>query len=411
MKRILLIILSVALLFTLAAPAVTLATPPNGNLKVNTDIDSGEYGDASDATAAVAGVPPEITSPAAILIEKSTGTVIFEKNADELREPASITKIMTILLVIEAIEAGTLTLKEMVTTSAHAAGMGGSQIYLRENERMSVHNMLQATVVNSANDASVALGEHIAGSEAAFVSMMNARAAELGMTQTTFTNCSGLIESEEHRTTARDIAIMSVELMKHDLVRDYTMMWMDSLRGGETALVNTNRLIRFFEGATGLKTGFTSTAGYCLSATAERDGIEYIAVVLGDATSEDRFESSRALLTYAFATYTVASVRPENVLLPIRVDLGRTDYIQPETIGAEALLVTRTDVAALTQTLEVTDKLLAPVAVGDEVGTLTIKSGDSVLAEIKIVASEASAKLNWGEIYGKFVEMLFVPVA
>ena len=351
---------------------------------------------------------PDIASPAVILIEKETGTVIFEKNADEIREPASVTKIMTTLLVIEALEAETISLRDVVTTSEYAASMGGSQIYLRENEQMTVHELLKASVVSSANDAAVALAEHIAGSEEAFAELMNARAAELGMKHTTFTNSSGLLESDTHRTTARDIAIMSRELMEHDMVRKYTSIWMDSLRDGETVLVNTNRMIRFFEGATGLKTGFTQAAGHCLAATAKRDGIEYIAVVLGASSSNDRFKDARNLLSHAFVTYTTVPAGPDEVLLPIKVDLGREQYIQPEVDGPELLLVTRKDAPQLTKTLTVAEKLLAPVSVGDEVGTLTISSGDTVLAEIKVVASQESARLGWGEIYAKFMELLFV---
>jgi len=354
------------------------------------------------------GVAPEISSPSALLLERETGVVIFEKNADEPREPASVTKVMTILLVMEALEAGTITLKDEVVTSSHAASMGGSQIYLREREKMTVHELLKATVVNSANDAAVALGEHIAGSESSFVAMMNARAAELGMKSTNFTNCSGLLDSPEHVTTARDIAIMSRELMGHDAVREYTTIWIDSLRGGDTALVNTNRLIRFMDGATGLKTGFTAKAGYCLVATAERDGVEYIAVTLGDTNSNERFESARSLLSYAFSMYTTVTARPDEVLLPIRVDLGREDYIQPEAVGVEKLLLTRAQASALTKEVQMESVLLAPVAVGDEVGTLTLKSGDEVVAEIKLVASQASERLNWGEVYGRLVELLFV---
>ena len=360
------------------------------------------------AEEAFTGVMPALSSPSAILIERETGTVIFEQNADEIREPASVTKIMTILLVIEALESGQIALTDVVTTSAHAASMGGSQIYLKQNEKMTVHELLKAAVVNSANDAAVALGEHIAGTEDAFVALMNARAEQLGMTNTHFTNCSGLLESEEHRSTARDVATMSRELMDHPQVREYTTIWLDSLRGGATALVNTNKLVRFYDGATGLKTGYTSTAGHCLAATAERDGIEYIAVTLGEKSSAERFENAKAMLSYAFGAYTTVVARPDAALLPIPVELGRTQYIQPEVVGDERLLVTRADAAKLTKTVTIANGLLAPVAVGDELGTLTIKAGDEVLAELKIVAGQDSERLSWGEIYAEFVELLFV---
>jgi D-alanyl-D-alanine carboxypeptidase (penicillin-binding protein 5/6) len=402
MKRILLIILA---LLIIAAPFTAFAAQEK-----EADIDTAEFDGAemSDAEEVFTGAAPEISSPSAILLEKETGTVIVEKNADERREPASVTKIMTILLTVEALEAEAIALDDSAVTSAHAASMGGSQIFLRENERMTVRELLKATVVNSANDAAVALGEHIAGSESAFVALMNARAAELGMTNTNFTNCTGLIKSETHLTTARDIAAMSRELISHPMIREYTTIWLDSLRGGETELANTNRLIRYFDGATGLKTGFTDGAGYCLSATAERDGVEYIAVTLGDKTSNERFENARMLLGYAFAAFTTVSARPESVLPPIRVDLGRAAYIQPEASGAEKLLVERAAAKDITKTLRLSSKLLAPVNVGDEVGVLTIKSGENVLAEVKILAGQSSERLNWGEIYGKFIELLFV---
>ncbi|MDR0906367.1 MAG: D-alanyl-D-alanine carboxypeptidase [Oscillospiraceae bacterium] len=402
MKRILLIVLALLLI---AAPLTAFAEN-----ETEVDIDTAEYNEAelSEAEEVFTGAAPEISSPSAILVEKETGAIIFEKNADEQREPASVTKIMTILLTVEALEAEAIALDDKVVASAHAASMGGSQIYLKENERMTVHELLKATVVNSANDAAVALGEHIAGSESAFVAQMNARAAELGMTNTHFTNCTGLIKSAEHLTTARDIAKMSRALVSHTMIRDYTTIWQDHLRGGETELANTNRLIHYYDGATGLKTGFTNSAGYCLSATAERDGIEYIAVTLGDKTSNERFENSRTLLSYAFAAYTTVDARPDSVLPPIRVDLGKSAYIQPEVVGTEKILVERASAKDITKTLRLADKLLAPVNVGDEVGTLTITSGDALLAEVKIVASQSSEKLNWGEIYGKFIELLFV---
>jgi D-alanyl-D-alanine carboxypeptidase (penicillin-binding protein 5/6) len=257
----------------------------------------------------------KISAPSAILMEKETGRVIYEKNADERLEPASVTKVMTILLIVEAIETGKITLEDMVTTSAYAASMGGSQIYLEEGEQMSVRDMLKSVVVASANDCAVALAELISGSESVFVAKMNARAQELGMTNTTFTNCSGLLDDRTHMTTARDIGLMSRELIRHDIVKEFTKIWMDTVRNGEFGLSNTNKLIYYYKGATGLKTGFTSRSMYCLSATAERDGVEYIAVVLHCETSADRFESAKTLLSYAFANYALISVYPDSALL------------------------------------------------------------------------------------------------
>jgi D-alanyl-D-alanine carboxypeptidase (penicillin-binding protein 5/6) len=404
MKRVFAAILIFAFILAPAARAV------DAPAEIPAEVDSADYvpGEAA-AQDAIAGAEPVVAAPSAILIEKKTGTVIFEKNADERREPASVTKIMTLLLVVEALEEGAISLEDKVTCSAHAASMGGSQIYLREGEVMTVHELLKATVVNSANDAAVALGEYVAGSETAFVAKMNARAGELAMGQTIFTNCTGLLESKAHRTTARDIATMSRELIGHEMIREYTTIWMDSLRGGATELANTNRLIHYFDGATGLKTGFTTAAGYCLSATAERDGVEYISVTLGDKTSNDRFESARTLLTYAFAAYTLIAAEPDAALAPVKVELGKTRYIQPLVEGEPWLLVSRAELRTLTKTLEMPEKLTAPVAAGDEVGSLTIKSGEKVLAQVKIVAGEDSARLRWVDIFAEFLRMLFAP--
>ena len=363
----------------------------------------------SRAEAAVAGVVPEITSPTAILIEASTGSVLFEKDADARRSPASVTKVMTELLVIEAIEAGLISFDDEITTSRYASRMGGSQIYLREGEVMTAHDMFKSVVLNSANDAAVALAEHVSGSEDAFVARMNARAAELGMLNTNFTNCSGLMESDEHYSTARDIAIMSRELLQHDLIREFTTIWMDSLRGGETMLANTNRLVRYFEGTTGLKTGFTSTAGSCLAASAKRDGVEYISVTLGDTSSQERFESARRLLSYAFATYTMIPATPDSVLLPIKVDLGEERYVQPEVDATTGVHITRAEASQITKTVTIASQLLAPIVEGDEVGRLIIQSGDSIIADFPIVAANSSARLEWDDIFTQFLSMLFVP--
>jgi D-alanyl-D-alanine carboxypeptidase (penicillin-binding protein 5/6) len=402
------------------AAAALLAAPPGigalsapdldsepGEIRVDADsaeLDEGAFLDAQDA---IAGAVPEITAPSAILIERGTGTVIYEKDADARREPASVTKIMTMLLVVEALEAGAIGIDDAVTVSPRAASMGGTQIYLREGEKMSVRDMLKGVAVNSANDAAVALAEHISGSEDAFVAEMNARATGLGMINTYFTNCSGLIKSAEHRTTARDVAAMSRELLGHSAIREYTQIWTDSLRDGGTALTNTNRLVRFYDGTTGLKTGYTSTAGYCLSASAARDGVEYIAVTLGDKTSNDRFESARALLSYAFATYTLVPAGPDAALAPIRVNLGKTPFIQPEIKGYASLLVTRAEARELTRALTIPEKLTAPVRTGDVIGFVTVKAGERTLAETQIIAGQSSERLGWGDIFLKLIQMLF----
>lgn len=353
----------------------------------------------------------EISAPSAILMEKETGTVIFEKNADELYSPASVTKVMTMLLIVEAVDSGAMTLDDMVTVSANAASMGGSQVFLEEGEQMSLREMLKCIVVSSANDAAVAVAEHMAGSEATFARMMNERAAELGMANTCFENCTGLMDPENHKTTARDIAIMSRELIKHEWIKEYTTIWMDTIRDGAFGLSNTNKLIYYYDGSTGLKTGFTQKAMYCLSATACRDGVEYIAVVMHCETSQERFESAKALLNYAFANYTTISATPDGALPPIPVTLGKTQTIQPVAQGEGAILIKKQEAAAVTKELELATELKAPVKEGDTVGTLTIKSGEEILATIPITASSGVEKLSWGDIFIKILSVTFLGCA
>ena len=259
----------------------------------------------------------EISAPSALLMEKETGTILFSKDEHAKLEPASVTKVMTLLLTMEAIDSGQLSYDTVITASAHACSMGGSQIWLKENEQMTVSDMLKAVCVVSANDCAVALAEQIAGSEDAFVERMNQRAKELGMNDTTFKNATGL-PAQGHVTSAYDIALMSRELiLHHPDIRQYTTIWMDSLRDGASELVNTNKLIRFFDGATGLKTGSTDSALYCLSGTAERDGMELIAVIMKDATSAQRFEDAKTLLSYGFSTYSLEHVTPQEALPPV----------------------------------------------------------------------------------------------
>ena len=303
----------------------------------------------------------EVAAPSAVLMEKSTGTVLFAKDEHTPREPASVTKIMTILLTMEAIDSGALSYDDVVTGSAHASSMGGSQIWLKEGEQMSVHDLLKAVCVVSGNDAAVALGEHLAGSEDAFVEKMNQRAQELDMLDTHFVNATGL-PAAGHVTSAHDIALMSRELMaKHPDVRQFTTIWMDDLRGGESMLVNTNRLVRFYDGATGLKTGSTDAAGYCLSATAERGGMELIAVVLKGRTSDERFADARALLDYGFATYTLVTVAPDAALMPLPVRLGERGAVQPVLTKENTLLLEKSAAAGLQKELSLPEIVDAPV--------------------------------------------------
>ena len=284
-------------------------------------------------------------------MEKTTGQVLYEEHAHDPLELASVTKVMTMLLIMEALEEGTITKETMVPVSATAAGMGGSQVYMKEGESFSVHDMLKAIAVASGNDACVAMAEYLAGSESTFVEKMNARAAELGMENTVFVNCTGL-PAEGHHSSAYDIALMSRALIQnHPDIRTYTTIWMDTLRDGTFQLANTNKLIRFYEGATGLKTGSTDAALYCVSATAEKDGMELIAVVLGSPTSADRFETAKALLNYGFAGYSLVTVAPSEPISPIPVTLGTADSVQPVLTQESQILLPKAEAGKVSTTL------------------------------------------------------------
>lgn len=342
---------------------------------------------------------PTVAAPSVLLMEKTTGTVLFASGEHDAREPASVTKIMTLLLTMEAIDSGALHYDDVVTASAHAASMGGSQIWLREGERMSVRDLLKAVCIVSGNDAAVALGEHLAGSEDAFVARMNRRAQELGMRDTQFVNCTGL-PAEGHVTSAHDIALMSRELiLRHPDIRQFTTVWMDSLRGGESMLVNTNKLVRFYEGATGLKTGSTDAAGCCLSATAERNGMELIAVVLKGKTSDERFADARALLDYGFAAYGLAQVRPAEALGMVPVTLGVQAAVQPVLGGESTILLEKQRIAGLETTVELAARVEAPVMQGDVLGALTVTDADGELvASIPLVAGEEVPRLRYWQL-------------
>ena len=350
----------------------------------------------------------EVAAPSALLMEKETGTVLFAKNEHAKLEPASVTKVMTILLTMEAIDAGQLTYDTMVTASAHACSMGGSQIWLKENEQMTVSDMLKAVCVVSANDCAVALAEQIAGSEDAFVERMNQRAKELGMNDTTFKNATGL-PAQGHVTSAYDIALMSRELiLHHPDIRQYTTIWMDSLRDGASELVNTNKLIRFFDGATGLKTGSTDSALYCLSGTAERDGMELIAVIMKDATSAQRFEDAKTLLSYGFSTYSLEHVTPQEALPPVTVRLGTQATVQPVLEEGSALLLEKSRAGTLEQTVSLAEAVEAPVAKGTPLGTLTITSGEETVAELALVAGEEIPRITFGQMLLRVLQTAFL---
>lgn len=350
-------------------------------------------------------VAPVVDVPCAILMEKETGTILFEQNAREKREPASVTKIMTMLLVMEAIDSGRLNYDDIVTVSAHAASMGGSQTWMKEHEKMTVRDMLKAVAVVSANDGSVALAEHLAGSEPAFVEMMNQRAAQLGMLDTHFVNCSGL-PAQGHVTTAYDIALMSRELMRnHPDIRQFTTIWMDTIRDGAFQLSNTNKLIRFYEGATGLKTGSTDSALYCLSATAEREGMELIAVVMAGATSDKRFEAAKQMLNFGFANYTVKDIYPDQALPPIDVMLGERSTVQPVLKDSCRVLLDKAEADQVETQLILAENLEAPVEAGQIVGSMTITVAGECRQSIDIVADAEVARLSTGDIFIRLLKM------
>ena len=349
-----------------------------------------------------------LDAPSALLMEKQTGMVLFAKDEHTPREPASVTKVMTLLLTMEAIDSGALSYDDTVTGSAHAASMGGSQIWLKEGEQMRVEELIKAVCIVSGNDAAVALGEHLAGSEEAFVARMNERAKELGMNDTHFVNCTGL-PADGHVTSAYDIALMSRELIwHHPDIRRFTTIWMDSLRDGQSMLVNTNKLIRFYPGATGLKTGSTSSAKYCISATAEKDGMELIAVVLGGSTSDKRFSDAKVLLNYGFASYSLVTVTPESPLPAIPVTLGTQKTVQSVLSPDNALLLEKNRAGGLTQSLTLPESVEAPIEAGEPLGTLDIFSSDgTLLVSLPLLAGESVARVTWWQLFCRCAEAAF----
>ena len=350
---------------------------------------------------------PEVNAKAALLMEKSTGEILFEDNAHTPLEPASVTKIMTLLLIEEALDGGQITKETMVPVSANAAGMGGSQVFLEEGESLSADEMLKAIAVASGNDASVAMAEYLAGSEEAFVERMNARAAELGMEDTVFQNCTGL-PADGHHTSAYDIALMSRELiLNHPDIRTYTTIWMDSLRDGAFQLSNTNKLIRFYPGATGLKTGSTDSALYCLSATAEKEGMELIAVILGAPSSADRFESAKALLNYGFASYALVTPAPSEPLIPIPVTLGTQGTVMPVIEGDRQLLLPKEEAGTVTTTVDLPDEIPAPVEAGQTLGHLTILINGQEREKIPLAAGATVDRLSLWQVYRGLLTTLF----
>ena len=344
----------------------------------------------------------EVGGKSACLMEVTTGTVLYEKNSSEPLAPASVTKVMTMLLIMEAIDSGKISWDDMVTASENAAAKGGSQVYLKAGETMSVRDMLKSIAVSSANDCACAMAEHLAGSEEAFVEQMNKRAQELGMTSTHFVNCTGLDdapEASEHRTSAGDIAIMSRELLsKHPDIKKFTTIWMDTIRGGAFGLSNTNKMVRFYSGATGLKTGFTSGAGYCLSASAQRDGMELVAVVMGAESSTVRFAACKQMLDYGFANYALYT--PElSGEARVAVRLGREDAVNAVLRGDNAILVEKGARTGIQTEVSLEEQVSAPVSEGQRLGTMTLRTGDRVLAKLPLVAERQVERVNWGDLF------------
>lgn len=347
----------------------------------------------------------DISSPSAVLMDAESGKILFEKNAHEQRACASITKVMTLTLVMEAVDSGKIHMDDVVTASAHAASMGGSDIWLEEGEQMTVDDMIKATAVASANDAAVALAEFVCGSEDDFVAAMNEKAAQLGMGDTTFKNCNGLDE-EGHITSAYDVALMSRELIRHEKIYDYTTIWLDSLRGGETQIVNTNKLLRSYDGITGLKTGTTGDAGSCISATAQRDGLSLIAVVLGADSGKERFRDAAALLDYGFANYESKELSLNDELSPIAVEGGMEDSVSIICEDTTSLTVPKGEGEGIEKTLDIPESIPAPVAKGDVIGQLIFSLNEEELASFDVVADDDVAEKSFKSIMGLLLHSL-----
>ncbi len=347
-----------------------------------------------------------VTAPSAILIEQASGQVLYEINPDEKLHIASVTKTMTMLLIMEAIDSGKIKLTDTVTTSDYASSMGGSQVFLEPGEQMSVEDMLKSIVVSSGNDAAVAMAEHIAGTEPAFVEMMNKRAEELGCKNTHFINCNGLDETEEHHSSARDIATISRELLKHPKITEYTTIWMDTIRNGKFGLSNTNKLIRFYNGANGIKTGYTSTAKHCLSAAAKRDGMQLIAVVLSAPSSADRFSDAKKLLDYGFANYSVVNAAEKiGNLEPASVTGGKTKTVTVKADPSINFIVKKGDEDKIETVLNLESTIKAPVKENQVVGTATLKIGDNKVAVCDIMATEAVQRMSVTTMFGKLMKL------
>ena len=340
-----------------------------------------------------------LTSRSAVLMEKSTGEILFTQNEHDVLEPASVTKVMTLLLTMEAIDSGKIAYDDVVTVSDYAASMGGSQVFLSPGEEITVEELLKSVCVSSGNDAAVALAEHVSGVTELFVEEMNNRARALGMNDTHFVNPTGLT-AEGHVTSAWDIALMSRELiLHHPDIRRFTTIWMDTIRGGTFGLSNTNKLVRFYDGCTGLKTGYTERAGYCISATAEKDGMELIAVIMKGETADKRNEDAKTLLNYGFSTYQLTDITPAEPLPALPVALGQTDTV-PLTLPSEGTTVLRRKGEGLPETaLDIPEAVTAPVAQGQQVGELTVTFPGGDTARLPVLAAEGVARRTWGQLF------------
>ena len=348
----------------------------------------------------------EINAKSACLMDADSAEILMAKNIDDRVYPASVTKIMSLLLVCEALDEGKIMLDSIVTVSENASEKGGSQIWLKQNEQMSVGDLIKATAVASANDACTALGELVAGSDEAFVSLMNKRARELGMTNTHFENCTGLDDTtDNHYTTARDVAVMSRELLKHKRILSYTTIWTDTLRGGKTELTNTNKLVRFYQGATGLKTGTTSKAGCCVSATAERDGLRLIAVVMGSDNSNDRFTAARKMLDWGFANYGSVLLKPDmSNVTGVKVINGFEEKLNPVCVEEKRFLIKKGEQGDIQQSIELPVDLAAPVEKGQIIGYIVFKLNGEEIERYKLISEKRIDEIGIIEKYRRIIK-------
>ncbi len=393
MRKVFVFLLSFSILLSFLCVNVSSVSIVKENDEIDLPV---SFVEASQNKESLSKLPVEIKAKSALLMDVATGKVLMEYNADKKLYPASVTKIMTMLLVAEAIDTNKISLEDKVFCSENAASKGGSQIWLEPGESMTVDELLRATAIGSANDAATLLGEYVSGSEEAFINLMNQRAEELGMKNTNFLNATGLDDTtEEHLTTARDIAIMSRELLKHEFIQKYTTVWMDSLRNGETELVNTNKLVRFYDGTTGLKTGTTSKAGCCISASAKRDKLHLIAVVMGSANSNDRFNTSKAMLNWGFSNYTLFTPKVDKTLIKdVPVISGLVECVSVEVPSISPLLVKKGEEETVRVEVKLCENVEAPVLEKQTLGTVTVFVGKKKVDEYNLVAKKQVEKLT-----------------